>query len=367
MDYSRTVFPSDLWPTIAQRIVDDAGVREGDLVLIRDHAGDRAILEDVMLAVEASGGTPLAEVTSPSYLARLLTRTPPVRLGAWDARRQEWVRAADRIIKLTGGPHDLSPAPAAALAAWSEATIRLAAIEDERRIPSVLAAVPTPQQAAALDMSIEDLCGIVLPALDTPASVLRAEFERTLGPVLGTSTLTIRTGDDCVLQLRREGRPWHIDDGILDPADCATGGHVANLPAGALYTTVLEDATAGDLWLEQAGAARDVRLHFAGGRVTRLEAREGAAELAALFDDESGESRRISHVGIGFHPLLRRPTGWVLVDEHIHGALIVAFGENRYLGGHNASSLNVDFRSLRATVRADDRTIVDRGVLARLG
>ena len=98
--------------------------------------------------------------------------------------------------------------------------------------------------------------------------------------------------------------------------------------------------------------------------MVEIEAREGAAELGALFDRHSGESRHISHVGIGLNPALRRPIGWVLVDEHVHGALFVAFGENRYMGGENASSLNVDFCVPDATVCADDRTIVREGRVA---
>lgn len=68
-------------------------------------------------------------------------------------------------------------------------------------------------------------------------------------------------------------------------------------------------------------------------------------------------------MGIGFNPRLRHPIGCVLLDEHVHGALIVAFGENRYLGGQNASSLNFDFCSMQATIQADGRTIVESGAI----
>lgn len=351
------------WLPVARRIVEDVGVCPGDLVIIRDRVGNRAVLDEILLAVEASGGTPLPEVTPPAFLVRLLTEADALQLRHWDGRRTDWVRSADRIIKLVGGVGDLSQAPPDALAAWTEATQRLTRIEDERRIPSVLVALPNPEHAAALGMSLQDLTTVLLPALRVPVTDLRAAFNSIFPIVAGASTLTIRSGDDCVLHLRRDDRPWLIDDGMLDSADCVGGGHVANLPAGALYTTVLEDAADGDLWLARAGPAREVRLHFERGRVTQIEAREGAAELDALFDAETGESRRISHVGIGFNPRLQHPIGWVLVDEHVRGAVIVAFGENRYLGGRNASSLNIDFCSTDATVCADDRMIVHRGSL----
>ena len=85
---------------------------------------------------------------------------------------------------------------------------------------------------------------------------------------------------------------------------------------------------------------------------------------SAMFDRHTGEARRISHVGVGLNPYLRRPVGWTLVDEHLHGSLFVALGENRYLGGENASSLNVDFAVPGATLLVDDRIVVDAGVVA---
>ncbi|MGE0543221.1 MAG: hypothetical protein AB7R89_23935, partial [Dehalococcoidia bacterium] len=52
-----------------------------------------------------------------------------------------------------------------------------------------------------------------------------------------------------------------------------------------------------------------------------------------------------------------------LVDEHVEGAIFVAFGENRYLGGWNESSLNVDFALTIASLYVDDDLVVERGRL----
>jgi leucyl aminopeptidase (aminopeptidase T) len=102
--------------------------------------------------------------------------------------------------------------------------------------------------------------------------------------------------------------------------------------------------------LPQASEARDVILRFADGRITEIAAAGGADALRAMFDRHSGEPRRISHIGIGLNPYLHHPLTWVLLDEHIHGALFIAFGENRYMGGENESSLNVDYTLPGATL-----------------
>ena len=90
---------------------------------------------------------------------------------------------------------------------------------------------------------------------------------------------------------------------------------------------------------------------------------QGKADLDALFARHSGEARRVSHVGIGLNPHLRREIGWTLVDEHRHGNLLLAMGENRYLGGANQSSLNVDFALPTVTLLADSQVIVVDGTL----
>ena len=69
----------------------------------------------------------------------------------------------------------------------------------------------------------------------------------------------------------------------------------------------------------------------------------------------------MSHIGLGLNPYLNSPTGWTIIDEHIHGYLFIAFGENRYMGGQNESSLNVDYALANATLQVDGQTIVSKG------
>jgi hypothetical protein len=45
-------------------------------------------------------------------------------------------------------------------------------------------------------------------------------------------------------------------------------------------------------------------------------------------------------------------------------SVFIALGENRYLGGQNASSLNVDYAIPGDTVLVDDRLIVAQGHVA---
>lgn len=148
---------------------------------------------------------------------------------------------------------------------------------------------------------------------------------------------------------------------LIQVRDLSRGGIVSNLPAGSVYTTVLEEETEGEVLFPQAGPAKDVVLHFERGRASVVSAASGSETLEAMFDARSGEPRRISHIGIGLNPRLHDPVGWTLVDSHLPGYVFVAFGENRYMGGRNESSLNVDFALPGATLDVDGKTLLRAG------
>jgi leucyl aminopeptidase (aminopeptidase T) len=124
----------------------------------------------------------------------------------------------------------------------------------------------------------------------------------------------------------------------------------------------MEGETNGRLCVPVMEDAREVVLTFKGGRIVEIEAGSGAEALRSWIFSHSGEPGRISHVGIGLNPYLTQPTGWhTIVDEHVHGILFFALGENRYMGGENESSLNADYIIPDATLAVDGKTVVLEG------
>ena len=334
-----------IWPDIAAHIVQSLGIQAGELVQVRDNAGRFDVLAEVASAIELRGATPLVQLVTPELMGRMLNQAPLDYLAHWDRHRAGWVAQTDRVLVLAGSEPGF------------DGVHRLTTLEEAHGCPTPLVTIPTESRARELGLSLEALEAVVLPALQVDARTLRAEIDRALALAEGGRMITVRSGQGCVLhaaelRLQRGDRPWRSD------ADAF------NLPAGSIYTTVLEDKTEGSLWLPKAAGATGVMLHFEGGRVARIEAESGAEDLEALFDAHSGEPRRVSHIGVGLNPALSRPIGWTLVDEHIRGAFFIALGENRYMGGQNASSLNVDFCNPEATVEIDGRVLVSEGEVA---
>ncbi|MBI5090088.1 MAG: hypothetical protein HZB15_14835 [Actinobacteria bacterium] len=69
----------------------------------------------------------------------------------------------------------------------------------------------------------------------------------------------------------------------------------------------------------------------------------------------------MSHVGIGTNRSVGDDIGWTIVDEHRPGAVFLALGENRYMGGENESDVNVDLLPDRPTVVIGDSVVVESG------
>src|SRR4051812_47184996 len=131
------------WSDVAQRVAMGLGIEAGELVLVRDGAGRPEVLTEFLLAIEQQGATPLPECVAADYLRRLLVSAPVSSLERWDQQRMGWVQQADRIISLQGDRLDPSTVPPAALASWGNAINRLTSIDEERKLPFYVVAVPT--------------------------------------------------------------------------------------------------------------------------------------------------------------------------------------------------------------------------------
>jgi leucyl aminopeptidase (aminopeptidase T) len=349
------------WGQIGRRIVSGLGVQRGELIAVRDNAGRLDVLLEVLLEIELRGATPLVQHVPPGYMECFLQQVPPDILAEWDRHRAEWAKQQDRVLVLTSAERGFDDVPRARLRIWQEAVARLTELEDQPPRPYLLVAIPGAARAAQLSMSEAELEAILLPAVAASTKELQGEIDRVLALARGEGPIVLHSSEGHTLRLQQGDRTWLSDDGYIDRADIERGANASNLPAGSIYTTVIEDQTEGSLWLPKAAGAGDVVLTFREGRVERIEAASGEATLRDLFDRHSGEPRRVSHIGVGLNPYLHEPIGWTLVDEHVHGYVFIAFGENRYMGGQNASSLNVDFALPGATFVVGERVVVSEG------
>lgn len=303
---------SALW--LGWRVAQAVRVQPVELVLIRDQAGDSAVLREVAIAVEQAGATPLIELCDPQYVARVLDSASPSYLEVYDAHRHELLQRCQRVITLDAGALDAVSASSEALEFWAQAQDRLADLEASLRLPHVIVAVPTRETGALLGHPLDDLRALVERAQRATLFELESRIDRLRFKGRDAQTLTLRTAEDAVMRCAIKPESWRWDDGYIDPDDIDRGMTIACLPAGAVRVDLVENSAEGTLML--AGA----RLYFAHGAVTGVEPVDGSAELQAAI------GARLLGIQIGSNPFLREPIGWSLIDQHVNGAVTLDFG-----------------------------------------
>jgi leucyl aminopeptidase (aminopeptidase T) len=369
------------WDEISQRMVAGLNVQPGELVEVRDDAGRFDLLLSTLLAIEKRGATPLVQLIPASYKERLWAEAPLDYLKTWDHHRKGWLEQIDRVLVLGSAPPRLQGITEEALQAWRSATHRLTRLEEDRQLPYLLAAIPTQRKADQMRLMLSDLESAVLPALTDNLAETQGRINRVLKALQDGENIKIQTGVDneYELNMRVAGRTWLSDDGCIDELDRQQGAIVSNLPTGAVYTTVIEGSTQGRIQLPVMEYFGPVVLTFEKGRIVNIEAeafyelltppgeqikeRDGERYLNNMLDQHTGEPRRIGHIGIGLNPKLNKPIGWTLVDHVILGCIWISLGENRYMGGSNESSLNVDYPLFYGVMTVDDKVIVSNANL----
>jgi leucyl aminopeptidase (aminopeptidase T) len=314
---------------VARRVA-DAIPTARHVVLVRDRCGRAEVVDAVIAELHARGLETVVEHVSNARLRDIVAGTDAEALAGWDAERAQDTARVEAVISLGGWPADLSGLPPESVTAWTAAVARVETELESRRVPMVFVAVPTIATAQALDIDLDDLDRNVFDAIAISAAELVAATAPVVAILEAADELELVTGSG-VATVRRGGRPLLVDDGVVDADDIAAGAVVSNLPAGSVYWTVLEDHTRGSV-----GVAAGSVLHFGDdGRVV----------------DGPFAGERVGHLGIATNPLITSDIGWTLVDEHRAGAVFVSLGENRYMGGSNASAVNVDLVAESGVVR----------------
>jgi hypothetical protein len=208
-------------------------------------------------------------------------------------------------------------------------------------------------------------------ALDIDYQQLAERMEQAIRRLrAGEVRVTTRSGTD--IRFRVGERPFNKQDGDASRARAAKvririDRHV-ELPAGILRVAPVEESVTGVIVLPAArfgaGNARDVRLEFKNGLVTRAEARSGNEVLQAFLKSDPA-APRFREFCLGFNPKLTTPPGESALSYYGYGSGVVrmSLGDNTELGG------NVRGGAVRwlffpgATVRAGADVIVRDGEL----
>jgi aminopeptidase len=344
-------------------------VRPGDQVLIFAHDAGFPLADALLVATYRKGGVPAvlvlreeAEVAAfAAARAEDVARTPAHVVAA--------IAASDVIFILYAqykNPALSRSVTAEKLTAHMRAqdARRNTLYDGRRRV--IITDVPTPAQAAFFGVPFERYHDAFWAAMEVDYGALEERVNRVAAFLAGRQEVHIRTAKGTDVRLRIGGRRVYADAGWV-PMPGEDDEPILNLPTGEAYLAPAEDGATGVVVFDFAFIAgervENLRVRFEGGRATLEGAARGFERAAAYFASGTGDPYRIAELGVGVNAALTEPFGSILMDEKIGGTVHLALGDNRPMGGANASSIHMDMILLAPEVSCDGELLMAGGKL----
>ena len=348
-----------LLAALGDNAVKALAIREGSLVEIRADASAHEWAESMAMSVETAGGIPFLNVVSLEHFRERILTLPVERLRVPPPFLMEMAEKVDAMIVIQRDWSELvRTSPPEKLAAWNQGMGTLVRRLEERRVPDCQIAHPDTASGESLSVTREELHRILEMALTADLFEIQKSAESFAAKLSVQESLEIVSGSEHRLFIQYSGRPvWRGDAKLRESC-------VINFPAGSVYFPPLESSPEGSIYFEQWQDVKGLVLSFQNGRVLNVEADRNVESLKELLALHTGDKDRISHIGIGLNPCVSAYTGHTSLDECRAGAVFLALGENRYMGGENASTLNIDFVSQGCTVVVGEEVLVTNGKLA---
>ncbi len=175
--------------------------------------------------------------------------------------------------------------------------------------------------------------------------------------------VTADNGTDLRFRLAGPERTPQVDDGVISDEDLAAGNRTASLPAGEAWVAPVEESAQGtivcDVGIPQVGRIIEgLSWTFRDGRAVEFTAKRNLLAAQTGWDVATGDRDRFSAFCLGLNPRAR--PGY-LQNHPVAGAATIAIGENRELGGKNASSYGFQGTLVQATVEIGGQVVIDRG------
>jgi leucyl aminopeptidase (aminopeptidase T) len=363
------------YDALAQRIVRNAAIAEGEVVLISGQAHDAEFLEDLAVAVRATGAFPLLEQGSDRLSRRLFFDVP----AKYDAQRNTLgLKLAEmvdvNIILADSLSEDVmagaDPARVAARGKAGEEVASAFLAKGVRFVEIGNGFYPTPWRARRYGMEEDELAQAFWSSLGAEGSELAARAQALKARLAGGRELHIVDAAGTDLRVRIDGRKLLDSDGVVSKDELAAGGAAANiyLPAGEVYLAPVPGSAEGvvvharDFF--RGRELSNLRLEFRAGRLVSMTGEgPGYAEFRAAYEAvRDARKDEFSFVDFGLNPHLKLPAGSQVGAWVPAGMVSVGMGANTWADGDNSVAYGLTAHLPASTVTLDGKLLVERGV-----
>jgi len=206
--------------------------------------------------------------------------------------------------------------------------------------------------------------------LSLDREALRAEMDWFGQKLAKCRSMELTTALGTRLTLNVTGRKVLFWDGEVSPGEFDTYPGVVSITPVEAETggRLVVDCTVG--WIPPGedelfnmNVAGALTLEIVGGRVARVTGGLEAPGIQRMLRGGGEGADVVAEIGLGLNAALRAPTGNLLLDEHIYGAVHIGVGNNLHLGGKNQAGQHADFVIKDATIHCDGELAIEDGRL----
>jgi leucyl aminopeptidase (aminopeptidase T)/predicted transcriptional regulator len=359
---------------IAEKVVRDClGTTSGDVVVLKGDLIQRDIIQPLIRAVEAVGGSAIT-ICTPGGLGDFLLKWKgdlssvvvieepldyPILNGAVDPQKDIGER---RLLFLRGLVQSGRKSRYAGIPGYPlEDPVARELIGAGKRI--IYLGYPTPQKAEVMGIDFRELHDACWTALDTDYRELEQRGERLSAVLTGGSQVHITSPGGTDLTFSVEGREVFIDDGIISDWEVEHGRGWGHLPAGKVIVAPVAGTANGVLVSDMTDyfgvRIGGTRIEFRDGEVLAAKAEHNDELLQLVLSEGRGDVRKLGGFEIGMNPEIMEPIGYSVWDSKSYGDATLWIGDNTLIGGQNKASLSWGFMVVKPTVSLDGRIVLE--------
>jgi len=367
--------PTD-FDQLAKRIVANAAVKEGDIVLVTGQSHDGELLEDLAVAVRSVGAFPIVDYDTDRLSKRMFFDVPEKWDTQTNAAGLKFAEMVDVVISLGNGTSEnlFEGADPKRMAARGKAgePVGAAFLKNKVRTYDIGNNLyPTPWRAQRFGMSEDDLTKMFWNGVNIDYAELQKRGDVVKSALAGGSEVKITHPNGTDLTVNIKGRPVIVSDGIVSEDDLKAGGvaAAAYVPAGEVYTTPVAGTANGKLVNTKAWyrgkEINNLTMTFKDGKMDGITGEgPGFADLKAEYDAvDDARKNEFSFVDFGINPNIQLPATSAVGNWVPAGTVTVGTGSNTWAGGNNAVPYGQTVSLPGATVTLDGKAIVENGAL----
>ncbi|BCT92510.1 hypothetical protein LYSHEL_15340 [Lysobacter helvus] len=367
--------PTD-FDQLADRVVANAGVKEGDIVMVTGRSSDAELLEDIAVAARKLGASPMISYSSDRLAKRMFFDIPEKYDSQTDALGMKLAGIVNVVISIGNQAQEalFEGADPKRMAARGKADepVSMAFLKNNVRTVEIGNNLyPTPWRAERYGMSEDELSKMFWSGvnLDYTDLVKRGSDVKAMLAAGDEIHITHPNGTDLTVKVK--GRPVGVSDGVISAEDMKAGGaaNAVYLPAGEVYTTPVAGTANGKLVNPKSfyrGKAVDgLTMEFKDGKMVSMSGSgPGFADLKAEYDAVSDPRKDdFAYVDFGINPNVKLPANATVGNWVPAGTITVGTGGNTWAGGTNSVPYGQTVSLMGATVTLDGKPVIEGGTL----